>query len=64
MNAKEAEFLKVNSAYEQKFGELPSLQWLLESCRGNMDKYIAMVEKAIKTGVSLGEFEGTSEALT
>jgi hypothetical protein len=60
----ESDFLEVNTAYEKKFGELPSLQWLRETCGGDMDKYLAMIRKAVASGVSLGEFEGTSDALT
>lgn len=60
----ESDFLEANAAYEKKFGELPSLQWLRETCGGDMDKYLAMIRKAVDTGLSLGEFEGTSDALT
>jgi hypothetical protein len=50
--------------YEAKFGETPSIQWLYDSCKGDLAKYIAMVQKAVKTGISLGEFEGTPGVLT
>ena len=50
--------------YEAKFGDTPSIQWLYDSCKGDLAKYIAMVQKAVKTGISLGEFEGTPGVLT
>lgn len=64
MNEKEKKLLEAHKAYEKMFGEVPSMQWLYETCGNDLDRYIAMVSSAVKRGKSLGEFEGESDAKT
>ncbi len=35
-------------AHKAAFGRVPSLQWLDEDCDGDEERFIAMVEKAVR----------------